>query len=294
MCLSNSANTKTSTRPPPTHTGARTHLRLIIFHSHTSTRARCTLYITKAGRRKTAEYFQPVRANHHHRPRDVVTSLDYDSQRAMRLQGTYPLGGTDVDVHALCLVPLQRRRRAREVKKGKDGATKPFGSSDRSITISREYKCLREQPTDAVQFGVGPALPFNLVASPLLISFHRPAARPPSSPPPSPRRCNFSFSLVRRSKRMPDGRSARASRRKPPSRRAENSPCRFVPPKYRNIEIFRRSARHSNQRHFTGTFICRPAAADRHCVKGLWSKCCSLHGFATRPGEAEARTTMRV
>lgn len=86
------------------------------------------------------------------------------------------------------------RERMREIKKGRNDATKPFGFSDRSITISREYKCLREQPTDAVQFGVGPALPFNLVASPLLISFHRPT-------PTITRPVQFLLSLVRRSKR---------------------------------------------------------------------------------------------
>lgn len=49
-----------------------------------------------------------------------------------------------------------------------------------------EYKCLREQ--SAVRFVPCPALPFNLVALPLLISFNRP-------PFPTPRhcRCNFSF-----------------------------------------------------------------------------------------------------
>lgn len=83
-------------------------------------------------------------------------------------------------------VSFLSRGRMHEIKKGRNGATKPFGSSDRSITISREYKCLREQPTDAVQFGVGPALPFNLVTSPLLISFHRPA-------PSITNRCNFFF-----------------------------------------------------------------------------------------------------
>lgn len=82
------------------------------------------------------------------------------------------------------LIPLQRK--GIRNKERENDATKPFGFSDRSITISREYKCLREQPTDAVQFGVGPALPFNLVASSLLISFHRPA-------PTIPNLCNFSF-----------------------------------------------------------------------------------------------------
>jgi len=66
---------------------------------------------------------------------------------------------------------------AREIKKGRNGRPRArarqnrSGSVDQSITIFREYKCLREQATDAE---VDLALPFNLVASPLLISFSRP------------------------------------------------------------------------------------------------------------------------
>lgn len=117
----------------------------------------------------------------------TVTLSDCDSQRVCPgILRQNPWQDRCWCSRAVSLLP---RGRVHEIKKGRNGATKPFGFSDRSITISREYKCLREQPTDAVQFGVGPALPFNLVASPLLISFHRPA-------PSITNLCNFSFRSV--------------------------------------------------------------------------------------------------
>lgn len=130
------------------------------------------------------------------------------------------------------------RGRVHEIKKGRNGATKPFGFSDRSITISREYKCLREQPTDAVQFGVGPALPFNLVASSLLISFHRPA-------PSITDLCNFSF------------RSVSVDLTEYPRMDALCATQDHVPVNttYSQVRIFRRYTRHLN-RCLTIIFIC--------------------------------------
>lgn len=133
-------------------------------------------------RRKAAEYYQSASWNIYASMTVTLFWLWFAASVCEDI-ATKPLA-EQMSMFTRCLIPLQRK--GIRNKERENDATKPFGFSDRSITISREYKCLREQPTDAVQFGVGPALPFNLVASSLLISFHRPA-------PTIPNLCNFSF-----------------------------------------------------------------------------------------------------